>query len=61
MYNYNSEEWRIKGPFSRWSRWKGSLPGLGTATVAFTVYCVYEYFFLNDKSHGAGSHHEIQL
>ncbi|KZF19098.1 hypothetical protein L228DRAFT_224787 [Xylona heveae TC161] len=54
------EQWRYTGPFSRWNRFKGSFPGLGIATVAFAVYCGYEYLFLkDDHAHGAkgDSHH----
>lgn len=57
------EIWRTTGPFSRFNRFKGALPGLGTATVAFAAYCVYEYMFLSkghheqkDEGH-AGVHH----
>lgn len=51
---FSSEEWRYTGPFSRWNRFKGAFPGLGIATVAFTIYCGYEYLFLKDKHHGEG-------
>jgi hypothetical protein len=58
---WNSEAWRYTGPFTRLNRFKGSFPGLGIATVAFAVYCGYEYMFLNDDhGHGGGhgeSHH----
>lgn len=50
----NSEAWRYKGLFSRWNRFKGAFPGLGIATVAFTAYCGFEYFFLKDDHHGDG-------
>lgn len=50
----NREEWRYTGPFTRWNRFKGAFPGLGIATVAFTVYLGYEYLFLRDKDHGEG-------
>ena len=54
-----SEAWRYTGPFTRWNRFKGTLPGLGTATVAFAAYCTYEYFFLTEDHHGdEGSHGE---
>ena len=59
----SSEAWRYIGPFSRYNRFKGALPGLGTATVAFAVYCGYEYMFLQDSHQGhgesphGGSHH----
>jgi len=52
-----SEAWRYTGPFTRYNRFKGALPGLGTATVAFAVYCTYEYFFLNDSHLGHGDEH----
>jgi len=52
----NSEAWRYKGEFSRWSRFNRSLPGLGIATVAFAAYCTYEHFFLKDDHHGEGHH-----
>lgn len=48
----SSEKWRYTGPFTRWNRFKGSFPGLGIATVAFTIYLGYEYLFLKDDSHG---------
>lgn len=46
-----SEAWRHTGIFSRWNRFKNALPGLGIATVAFTAYCFYEHFFLQDSHH----------
>jgi len=49
------EAWRSQGPFTRWNRWKRTLPGLGSATVAFALYCVYEHFFLNMHKH---NHHD---
>lgn len=49
-----SEAWRYTGPFTRGNRFKGSFPGLGIATGAFAVYCVYEYLFLSDDHHGEG-------
>ncbi|KAI9167488.1 NADH dehydrogenase (ubiquinone) 1 beta subcomplex subunit [Paramyrothecium foliicola] len=49
-----SEAWRYQGPFTRWNRFKGALPGFGTASVAFAGYCAYEYFFLDDGHHGDG-------
>ena len=57
-----SEAWRYTGPFTRYNRFKGALPGLGTATVAFAVYCTYEYFFMSEDHHGlegghGGEHH----
>ncbi|GAB0135829.1 hypothetical protein EsDP_00004152 [Epichloe bromicola] len=51
-----AEAWRYVGTFSRWNRFKGSLPGLGTATVAFTGYCLYEHFFIQDEDHGEAHH-----
>lgn len=50
----NSEAWRYTGPFTRWNRFKGAFPGLGIATVAFTVYVVYEQIFLKDDHHSSG-------
>ena len=55
-----TEAWRYEGPFTRWNRFKGALPGFGTASVAFAGYCAYEYFFLEDEHHGDShglSHH----
>lgn len=56
-----SEAWRYTGPFSRWNRFKGLFPGLGTATVLFAGYLAYEQvFFSKDHEHGHGheeSHH----
>ncbi|KAG6032791.1 hypothetical protein E4U41_007133 [Claviceps citrina] len=51
-----AEAWRYIGTFSRWNRFKGALPGLGTATVAFTGYCIYEHFFMEDEHHGEAHH-----
>ncbi|SPN98378.1 related to NADH-ubiquinone oxidoreductase B12 subunit [Cephalotrichum gorgonifer] len=53
-----NEAWRYTGPFTRWNRFKGTLPGLGTATVAFTIYCAYEHFFLQDEHHHDDAHGE---
>lgn len=60
------EAWRYTGPFTRYNRFKGAFPGLGIATVAFTAYCAYEYFFLSSSGdqhghteaagHGKGQH-----
>ena len=50
----SSEAWRYEGVFTRWNRYSSALPGLGIATVAFTGYCAYEYFFLNDDHHAEG-------
>ena len=47
-----SEAWRYQGPFTRWNRFRGAFPGLGIATIAFTIYCGYEYLFLKDDHHG---------
>ena len=46
----------MTGPFTAWNRFKGGFPGLGIATAAFTVYCGYEYLFLNDKAHETAGH-----
>ncbi|KAK6342117.1 hypothetical protein TWF730_001595 [Orbilia blumenaviensis] len=48
------EAWRYSGPFTRIQRFRGFFPGLGIATVAFTVYCAAEYMFFPAKSHGHG-------
>lgn len=45
-----AEAWRYKGQFSRFNRFKGAFPGLGTASVAFAIYCVYDY--MTDDGHG---------
>ncbi|KAK0738305.1 NADH-ubiquinone oxidoreductase B12 subunit family-domain-containing protein [Schizothecium vesticola] len=52
-----AEAWRYKGNFSRFNRFRGSLPGLGTATVAFAAYCAYEHFFLKEEHHHAEEGH----
>src|SRR6266536_3663389 len=60
LTGYDSEAWRYTGPFTRYNRFRGSFPGLGIATVAFAVYCGYEYMFLKDEHHEdghAGAHH----
>ncbi|KAK4218010.1 NADH-ubiquinone oxidoreductase B12 subunit family domain containing protein [Rhypophila sp. PSN 637] len=51
-----SEAWRYTGPNSRRNRFKNALPGFGTATVAFAIYCAYEHFFLKDDHHHAEGH-----
>ncbi|KAG6290879.1 hypothetical protein E4U09_004203 [Claviceps aff. purpurea] len=51
-----AEEWRYTAHFTRWNRFKNALPGLGTATVAFTGYCLYEHFFMEDEHHGEAHH-----
>jgi NADH dehydrogenase (ubiquinone) 1 beta subcomplex subunit 3 len=53
-----SEAWRYQGPYTRWNRLKSGFPGLGIATVAFTAYCGYEYFFLEDEHHHGEAHGE---
>jgi len=55
-YRCYSEAWRYTGPFARWHRFKGALPGLGIATVAFAGYCVYEQLFLKDDHTHAEGH-----
>ncbi|PHH76708.1 hypothetical protein CDD80_1305 [Ophiocordyceps camponoti-rufipedis] len=56
-----AEAWRYQGTFTRWNRFKNATPGLGIATVAFTIYCVYEHYFLesehHDQSHAEEGHH----
>lgn len=52
-----SEIWRYSGPFTRWNRFKNSLPGFGIACVAFAGYCAYEQLFLKKDSHGHGAEH----
>ncbi|OXV10223.1 hypothetical protein Egran_02018 [Elaphomyces granulatus] len=50
-----NETWRYTGPFTRWNRFKRVFPGLGTATVLFAGYCIYEHFSPPDEhSHGHG-------
>ncbi|VUC29035.1 unnamed protein product [Clonostachys rosea] len=51
-----AEAWRYQGPFTRWNRFKGGLPGLGTASVAFAGYCLYEHFFLEEEHHHGDEH-----
>lgn len=45
------DAWRFEGQFTRANRFKGSLPGFGTAVVAFAAYCVYEKMFLKKDHH----------
>ncbi|KAK0646276.1 NADH-ubiquinone oxidoreductase B12 subunit family-domain-containing protein [Cercophora newfieldiana] len=55
-----NEAWRYTGHFSRFNRFKNALPGLGTASVAFAGYCLYEYLFIKDEHHAeahGGGHH----
>ncbi len=47
----DSDAWRFQGHFTRWNRYRGTLPGLGTATVLFAGYCTYEHFFMQDEHH----------
>lgn len=56
FWGEDSETWRYTGPFSRFNRWKGALPGFGTAVVLFAGYCAYEAVFLKDEH--AGHHGE---
>ncbi|KAK3990193.1 NADH-ubiquinone oxidoreductase B12 subunit family-domain-containing protein [Cladorrhinum sp. PSN332] len=51
-----NEAWRYAGRFSRFNRFKNSLPGFGIATVAFAGYCLYEHFFVKEEEHG---HHGV--
>ncbi|KGQ04544.1 hypothetical protein BBAD15_g10212 [Beauveria bassiana D1-5] len=54
----DSDAWRFQGPFTRFNRFRGTLPGLGTATVLFAGYCTYEHFFMQDEHHhGDEAHH----
>ncbi|ATY67273.1 NADH-ubiquinone oxidoreductase B12 [Cordyceps militaris] len=46
-----ADAWRTQGPFTRWNRFRNTLPGLGTATVLFAGYCTYEHFFMQDEHH----------
>ncbi|KAK3399260.1 hypothetical protein B0T20DRAFT_195778 [Sordaria brevicollis] len=50
-----NESWRTTGEFTRAERFKGALPGFGTASVAFAIYCAYEHFFLKDEHHHDGT------
>ncbi|KEY67220.1 hypothetical protein S40285_07190 [Stachybotrys chlorohalonatus IBT 40285] len=51
------EAWRYTGPFTRWNRFRSTLPGLGTGSAAFAVYLGYEYMFADDAHHGHGEGH----
>ena len=51
------EAWRYTGPFTRYNRFKGVFPGLGTATVAFAAYCAYEALFMKEDHHGHETGH----
>ncbi len=57
---FDREAWRYSGPFTRWNRFKGGLPGLGIASVAFAAYCGYEYMFLQDDHHGHDDAHHSE-
>ncbi|KAI5307871.1 hypothetical protein KEM55_007181, partial [Ascosphaera atra] len=52
------EAWRYTGPFTRWNRYKGALPGFGTACVLFAGYCAYEAIFLKKDDHHGHGHAE---
>ena len=45
------DAWRYEGQFSRFNRFKNAFPGLGIATVAFTLYCGYEKFIMKKDEH----------
>ncbi|ODV60634.1 NADH dehydrogenase [ubiquinone] 1 beta subcomplex subunit 3 ASCRUDRAFT_32349 [Ascoidea rubescens DSM 1968] len=45
----NREAWRYQGAFA--NRYKGALPGFGTACVLFVAYCAYEKIFLKKDHH----------
>jgi len=49
------EAWRYQGPFTRLNRFRGSLPGFGTAVVAFALFNAYEYATAS-PDHGHGHH-----
>jgi hypothetical protein len=49
-----SEDWRYKGIFTRWNRFKGAFPGFGIAAVAFAGYVVAEQLFFKPEHHGHG-------
>jgi NADH dehydrogenase (ubiquinone) 1 beta subcomplex subunit 3 len=51
------EAWRYTGPFTRWNRFKGALPGFGIGAAAFGVYLVYEALFMKDEGHSGHSEH----
>lgn len=53
LFHY-SEAWRYQGHFTRWNRFKGALPGFGTATVLFGVYLAYEALFMKDNHKHSG-------
>lgn len=52
----SSEAWRYSGPFTRFNRFKGSLPGLGIGAGAFGIYLVVDALFLKDD-HAHGNDH----
>ncbi|KAK8149847.1 hypothetical protein G3M48_005285 [Beauveria asiatica] len=52
-----ADAWRFQGPFTRFNRFRGTLPGLGTATVLFAGYCTYEHFFMQDEHHHSEDAH----
>ncbi|GAB1320239.1 hypothetical protein MFIFM68171_10449 [Madurella fahalii] len=51
-----NEAWRYTGRFTRWNRFRNTLPGFGIATVAFAAYCVYEHYFMPEDPHHTGRH-----
>ena len=57
LITLSREAWRYTGPFTRYNRFKGVFPGLGTATVAFAAYCAYEALFMKDEHHGHEAGH----
>ncbi|KAI9140828.1 NADH-ubiquinone oxidoreductase B12 subunit family-domain-containing protein [Paraphysoderma sedebokerense] len=49
------DAWRNHPIFSRTAMFRGAFPGLGIATVAFTIYCVGEYVMESNQSHGSSA------
>ncbi|EGW32334.1 uncharacterized protein SPAPADRAFT_138598 [Spathaspora passalidarum NRRL Y-27907] len=50
------DAWRYEGQFTRYNRFKNTLPGLGIGTAAFLSYWAYEHFILK-KGHDEHGHH----
>ena len=51
--NFSREAWRYQGAFV--NRYKGALPGFGTACILFVAFCAYEKVFMKKDHHG--EHH----
>lgn len=47
---YRFYEWKTHPYFSKTNQLKKAFPGLGIATVAFGLYCIYDEFIVKKNS-----------